>query len=585
MGLTSRPLLALGLLAAVSLAAGCGDDDNGIVGANVPPVTKPDAPTNLTAVALSPTSVRLTWSGPTTATGYVVQRAAGASGAFATIASNVAATTYTDTGLTPATQYRYQVATLKGADTSATWAAASINSQQRPTVTLAGNLTTNRTLTPDTNWVLSGFYKVRSGATLTIRPGTVIVGDTLVPGSSLWITPGGKIDAQGTATNPVVFTSQRAPGSRAPGDWGGIIIVGRAIANRGCPNAANPACVPSTLTEGPAGGLQNTAENYAGGSDANDNSGTLRYVRIEFAGYAVDVNQELNALSSYAVGRGTTYEYVEAMSGLDDSFEFFGGSVDARYLVSYESGDDHFDWTEGYNGRMQYLIGLQTYKPTPRAGAGFASSDPRGFEGDGCENDKAGCPDYNNKPYSMPVFANFTLIGTGPNVFAGISAANTTGATIRRGSGGVLVNGVIARWQGIGLNVVDAQTDQRRQEDSLFVSNVLFAGNAGGNFNAAGTGFGQATNFPNNEDSQADASTLFAGLPAAGATPTLAALDWTPSASSPLRTGGLTTFPARVQARVANYFGATLAGTSYRGAVDPAAATKWWQGWTSYARN
>jgi hypothetical protein len=584
MGIAPRKLFALGALAVAAALAAC-SDDNGDIGTSPSSVaTKPDAPTNLNAVATSPTSVVLTWSGPTTATGYIVQRASGTAGTFATIAGNVTATTYTDNGLTPGTQYRYQVATLKNADTSATWASASVGSQQRPTVTLAGNLTTSRTLTTDTSYVLSGFYKVRSGGTLKINPGVTIVGDTLVAGSSLWILQGGKIDAQGTAAQPIVFTSQRAPGNRAPGDWGGVIIVGKASANRGCPNAANPSCVATTITEGPASGIQNTGENYAGGTDANDNSGIMRYVRIEFAGYAVDVNQELNALSMYAVGRGTTLEYLEALSGLDDSFEWFGGSVDTRYLVSYESGDDHFDWTEGYNGRSQFLIGLQTYKPTPRPGAGNASSDPRGFEGDGCENDKPGCPDYNNKPYSMPVFANFTLIGSGPNVFAGISAANTSGATIRRGSGGTLINGVIARWQGIGLNVVDAQTDQRRTEDSLFVSNNVFAANGGGNFNVAGTGFGQLTNFPSNDDSQADPATFFTALPAAGATPTLAGLDWTPSATSVLRTGGLTTLPTRVSARVAGYFANSFQATAYRGAADPA-GTKWWAGWTSYARN
>jgi hypothetical protein len=447
---------------------------------------------------------------------------------------------------------------------------------------LTGNIASDRTLAADTVYTLSGFVKVRSGATLHIPAGTKLVGDTLVNGSSLWILPGGKIDAQGTATSPIVLTSARAVGNRKPGDWGGLIIVGKSIANRGCPNAANPSCVATTLTEGPAGGVQNTAENYAGGTDPNDNSGTLTYVRIEFAGYAVQLDQELNSFSLYAVGRGTKLEYLEAMSGLDDSFEWFGGSVDGRYFVSYESGDDHFDWTEGYNGRNQFLIGYQTYKPTPLAGAGFASQDPRGFEGDGCENDKPGCPDYTTKPYSEPVFANFTLVGTGPGVFVGVKDAN--GAVIRRGSGGTIFNGILARWQGIGLDVRDAQTNTLRTLDSLIVTNVLFTENGGGNFDPVGTNFGQATNFPANEDGTMSTTGLFTSVPAAGTDPTGATLDWSLSASSAARTGGLTTLPSTITARVQSYFGGTIAGTAYRGASDPAGA-KWWSGWTNYARN
>ena len=450
------------------------------------------------------------------------------------------------------------------------------------TAVLTGNITSDRTLSKDTVYTLSGFVKVRSGATIHIPAGTKIIGDTLVNGSSLWIVQGGKIDAQGTATDPIVFTSARSVGNRKPGDWGGVIIVGKAIANRGCPNAVNGSCVATTLTEGPAGGIQNTAENYAGGTDRNDNSGTMRYVRIEFAGYAVQLDQELNSLSMYAVGRGTTLEYIEAMSGLDDSFEWFGGSVDGRYLVSYESGDDHFDWTEGYNGRNQFLIALQTYKPTPLAGAGFPSQDPRGFEGDGCENDKPGCPDYTTQPYSMPVFANFTLVGTGAGVFVGVKDANA--AVIRRGSGGTIVNGIIARWQGIGLDVRDAQTNTLRGLDSLIVTGVLFTENGGGNFDPVGTNFGQATNFPGNEDGTMSTTGLFVNLPAAGTDPTGATLDWSLSTGSAARTGGLTVLTPTMSARVQSFFGGAISGTSYRGAADPA-GTKWWAGWTNYARN
>ena len=563
------------LAAAVFALAACSSNDSST---NSPP----PAPSAVTATALSSGSVRLTWTGPANATSYIVQRAAGAAGAFATVASPTTSP-FDDAGLTQSTLYRYQVATVIGTDTSAFSAAVSVTTLAfgNAGALLTGNIVASRTLSADTVYTLSGFVKVRTGATLTIPAGTKLVGDTTVAGSSLWITRGGRIDAQGTAALPIIMTSARAPGNRKPGDWGGVIIVGNATANRGsC--GANPSCVNTTLTEGPAGGIQNTAENYAGGSDANDNSGTMRYVRIEFAGYAVQANQELNSLSMYAVGRGTTLEYIEAMSGLDDSFEWFGGSVDARHLVSYEAGDDHFDWTEGYNGRVQYMIGLQTYKPTPLAGAGFVSSDPRGFEGDGCENDKAGCPDYFTKPYSGPVFANFTMVGTGPGVFVGVSEGN--GAVIRRGSGANLVNGIIARWQGRGLNVRDAASDSLRKVDSLIVTNTLFNENALGNFDPAGTNFGQFANYPNNDSLAVSTSTLFTSLPLPGVEPTTGTLDWSLSAASQARAGGLTTFTGKLQARTAGFFGATLAGTSYRGAADPA-GTKWWEGWTAYNRN
>ena len=580
MRINLRTPIALCAFASALALSAC-KDDNGTTTPITPVVTKPDAPSNVLVTPISTTSLRVTWSGTTGAT-YNVERAPAASTTFASVATALAVTSFTDAGLAANTSYQYRVTAIKGTDTSVVSSVATASTSDKQTITVSGNITADRTFTSDTNYVLSGFVKVRSGATLHIKEGTRIVGDPNVNGSSLWILQGGKIDAIGTATNPIVFTSARAVGSRMPGDWGGIIIIGKAIANRGCPNAANPSCVATTLTEGPSGGLQNTAENYAGGTDPNDNSGTMRYVRVEYAGYAVDTDQELNAFSMYAVGRGTTLEYLEAMDGLDDSFEWFGGSVDTRYLVSYESGDDHFDWTEGYNGRNQFLIGYQSYAPIPRAGTGNASVDPHMFEGDGCENDKAGCPSYTNKPYSMPVFANFTLIsgGTGTFTIAGLKDAN--GAEIRRGTGGVLINGIMGRVQGIAIDVRDAETDAMRTADSLFISNNIFTANVGGNFDPIGTNFGQKTNFPNNDDLAIDPVSLFTAIPAVKTAPaSAAALDWSLSAASVARTGGLTTLPARVIARVANYFGGTIAGTAYRGAADPAGA-KWWAGWTNY---
>jgi hypothetical protein len=569
-------LLALGLLGACS-------DSTGSSG------TKP--PSNLASPAASANSVTLSWNAVSGATAYIVQRSTGG-GAFAELARPTTPT-FTDGGLQPNTAYSYQVAAVQGDGTPGPFSApVSVTTKAAGTaqVTVTGNITADRTFYADTVYVLNGYVKVRAGATLHIQPGTRIVGDTTVDGSSLWITRGGKIDARGTAAAPIVFTSQRAPGNRKPGDWGGLIFVGNALDNRSAGGG-----VTSIFTEGPTGSGQNVAENYGGGTDPNDNSGYMRYVRVEFAGFAVVIDQELNAYSFYAVGRGSDFQYLQAMSGLDDSFEFFGGSVDTKYTVSYESGDDHYDWTEGHNGRHQFLIALQTYQPTPRTGAGFFSQDPHGFEGDGCESDKPGCPTYLVGPLSEPVWANFTLIGTGPGVFTGAGTlgfkdANAT--VLRRGTGVTMVNGVIARFQGIGLNVRDLATDSLRMRDSLTIANVLFNENAGGNFDAAaactatgsGGSCGTAANYPAATAGTTNTSSLFVGLPAPGTAPTLATLDWTPAAGSALTAGGMTTFSARIAARTQNFFGGSMQGTSYLGAADPA-GTKWWQGWTTYARN
>jgi hypothetical protein len=463
--------------------------------------------------------------------------------------------------------YSYRVAAVAGADTSDFSTLATLTTGLQQAV-LGADITASRTLYSDTVYVLSGYIKVSNGAVLTIQPGTKIVGDTNVVGSSLWILRGSKIIADGTVGQPIVFTSQRSAGNRKPGDWGGLIIIGNGIINRSG---------ATILTEGGAAG---EAENYAGGTDNNDNSGVLRYVRIEFAGYDVSngAGQELNALSSYAVGRGTTYEYIQTMAGLDDSFEFWGGAVDGRYLVSYESGDDHFDWTEGYQGRNQFLIAFQSQRLVPRAGAGVFSSDPHGFEGDGCEPTLAGCtlsPTGTSTPYSNPVFANFTMIG--PGQLAGIPN-DGNGGVWRRGTAGFFANGIMARWKGIAVNIRDAWTDSLLLNyDSLNISNVLLAQN-GFNYDTTGAGFGQAPAFAS------DNHLVFAASVAAdtllGISLNPSGLDWTPKAGAPATTGA-TTVPA---AKVAGYFGGTWVNTTYLGAADPN-GPKWWQGWTSYAIN
>jgi hypothetical protein len=546
---------AAALLVAAGLA-GCSGDDT-----TAPPATPP-APSGLTATA-GEGSIQVSWTAVSGATAYVLERAeSSAPGTFTQIGGSITATNYTDAAVTPGATYSYRVAAVNANGTGSFSAAVNSAVAGAKVATLTGNYTTDRTLYADTLYTLSGYVKFGGGSTLTIQPGTTIVGDPAVAGSSLWILRGSSIDAQGTAAAPIVFTSGKPAGSRAPGDWGGILILGNGVINR----------TPPVLSEGPQG----ITEDYSGGTDNADNSGTLRYVRIEFAGYDVSggSGQELNSLSLYAVGSGTTLEYVQSLAGLDDSFEWWGGAVDGRYLVSYESGDDHFDWTEGYRGRNQFLIGFQSTRIPQAPGAGVPATDPEGFEADGCNG--AGCTlGFATQPFSVPVFANFTLIGPGTGTT--ITSGGDVGMVLRRGTGGYLTNGIVARWQRQGLSVRDPETDALLTSDSLQLSNILLAENAINYDEDAGTNFGKAGAFAasNHVVSAGTAASLFTSL-------TPASLDWTPAAGSAAAAGaGTVLIPAEF---TVGFFGATMPNTGYFGAADPA-GPKWWQGWTNYATN
>src|SRR5690606_14562462 len=162
------------------------------------------------------------------------------------------------------------------------------------------------------------------------------------------------------------------------------------------------AAPPDVVIEGTGTGADNPALPYSGGTDDADDSGSLRYVRVEFAGYATAPDAELNSFTLAAIGSGTTLENLQAMAGLDDHLEFFGGTVDGRNLVSYEAGDDHFDMSEGYSGRLQNIIAYQSRRMIPRSVAGSPSSDPQGIENDGCAG--SGCTDGQlSTPYTMPL--------------------------------------------------------------------------------------------------------------------------------------------------------------------------------------
>ena len=460
-----------------------------------------------------------------------------------------------------------------------------------PEETISQDITASRTLNAGTTYTLSGFIHVLNGATLTIEPGTVIKGDANTPGSSLFIMRGARIIANGQVNAPIVFTSGKAEGSRQPGDWGGIVIIGNATLNR---TGAITIEGTGTGTAGTPGA--NYAVTYGGTTDATDadNSGTLTYVRVEFAGFAPQDGFELNSWTFAAVGRGTQISYLQSLAGLDDAFEWFGGTVDGRFLVAYETGDDAFDMSEGYRGRLQYLIGFNgDSRLTPASGAGSLGSDPQGIENDGCNG--SGCTGgHNATPYTQPVVANFTLVGTGNTQSIGTSGG--VGMVIRRGSGGYYVNGVVARWPTAAVSITDDGTWQRAQQSAtpdlnttdLALRNVLvvesptlFQATSGSTtrfqFDASG-------NAITANPSATTTASLFTAFPATvGPTTTESAFDWTPPSGSAAASGGLATFAGT---KLTTAAGSVVSGTSFVGGAPPSGVNlRWWAGWTNYARN
>jgi len=456
------------------------------------------------------------------------------------------------------------------------------------------DITTNRTLYAETTYTLKGYIHVANGATLTIQPGTKILGDYATLGSSLFILRGAKIMAVGTEAAPIVFTSSRAPGQRQPGDWGGLIIVGNGVINRNVTAGIKVEGTGELTSPGADSSGKNYSVFYDKGTSNTDNSGELKYVRVEFAGFAPSNANELNSFTFAAVGSGTKLSYLQALAGLDDSFEFFGGAVDGDHLVSYESGDDHFDMSEGYVGRLQYLIGLQTTQIPPRTGSiGAISSDPQGIENDGCNGAGCATDTYNSTPLTIPLVANFTLIGTGATASSG--SAGGYGMVLRRGTGGYYVNGLLAKWARAGIGVRDPQTYSRAGDTAtpnmsttdLAVNNVLLLETAT-TFEAGTSRYSfdmTASSIVNN--GTATTVSALTAFPASVTTATTeAAFDWTPSASSPAASGGLGTFSGKLATKAtgASSAGHTFAGTSFVGAAAPG-GIKWWQNWTKYAQN
>ena len=583
-----RRLAATSLLLSAAVLAACDDDEptgNG----------KPPQILGVQATATGPTTVRVSFNSRAGDNSFIIERAQGAaSTTFSPVGTVQApaaagAVSYDDSGLSANTDYQYRVIAVRGTAQSDPSTSVAVKTPQQPgqNIDVTQDITANTTWTKNNTYTLKGFIHVTNGATLTIEPGTKIVGDFNTLGSSLFILRGARINAIGTATEPIVFTSSQPVGQRKPGDWGGLIIVGNATLSR----TGVDIDVEGTGTDNtqpPSG--KNYRVTYSGGTTDTDNSGELRYVRVEFAGYAPSLNNELNSFTFAALGSGTKLSFLQSLAGLDDSFEWFGGTVDATNLVSYDAGDDHFDMSEGFRGRLQYLVGLQTRaygSGDIRTGAGSASTDPQGIENDGCEG--SGCTNGRNQtPFTTPVVANVTLVGTGD---VATSAANGgVGMMLRRGTAGYYVNSVLTRWPRAAVSIRDSETYVRAGSTAtqdlatadLAVKNTLIAESAAP-FQTGGSSTQNSLDLAGNgltNNTTATTASLFTAFPTTvDGTTTAAAFDWTPPAGSPATTGGLTTFTGKLAAAA----GTAVTGTSYVGAAQPG-GTKWWAGWTAYAR-
>ena len=260
-------------------------------------------------------------------------------------------------------------------------------------VSVTTNITTNTTWTYGKTYKLTGLIYVTNGATLTIQPGVIVKGVYTNTGTALIITKGSKIDAVGTAARPIVFTSNKAAGERAPGDWGGIILLGKAgfNVNSGINNIEGITATVNT--------------EYGGGTSPiqTDNSGTLKYCRIEFPGFVFSPNNEINGLTLGAVGSGTTIDYVQVSHSGDDSFEWFGGSVNCKHLVAYKGLDDDFDTDNGYKGVVQYALAVRD--PSMADNPSISTSEC--FESD----NNAGGTTTSGTDNTSAIFTNCTLIG------------------------------------------------------------------------------------------------------------------------------------------------------------------------------
>lgn len=306
---------------------------------------------------------------------------------------------------------------------------------------VTGTITTSTTWAASRRYVLRDFVGVASGATLTIEPGTVIYGGD--SRATLFIQRGGKIVADGTARRPIVFTSAQRVGSRAQRDWGSLVVLGRA---------------PINVTGGQQflEGLPSQPEYAFGGTDAKDSSGVLRYVRLEFGGFEIQTNQEINGLTLGGVGTGTVVDYVQVLQNKDDAFEFFGGTVNARHLLSVGAADDGLDFDFGYSGSIQYAA-LIKRSTNDESDSNFLTES---------DNNGTGGPE---TPLTNPRVYNVTAVRVASNT-------GNYGGVLRRNTAGKFYNTIVTGSRLAPITLRDGGTFGNITTGELVVNNSLLHG-------------------------------------------------------------------------------------------------------------
>lgn len=307
------------------------------------------------------------------------------------------------------------------------------------TIFLSGNYTQDLTLDPAKTYELNGPLIMTSGTTLTIPAGMTL--KALASGASVYIaiSQGAKIDAQGTASQPIVITSNAT--SPAPGDWGGLILLGKAPVNSVAAGATSTSEIGSLPY---------------GGTDKTDNSGIIKYLRIEYSGGAADGSSENNGFSFYGVGNGTVVDYIESYAGKDDGAEFFGGTVNVSHYVAVNNEDDSIDWTEGFSGSIT------------NAYVKHGVNHDKGIEADGYNSDYGN--NINPKFWANPTLTNITIIGNG-------SSTGGEAIRLRVGTKGSLNNIYIKGFdKGFGIHgdAGDNPTGAWVLDGSLHATDVTF---------------------------------------------------------------------------------------------------------------